>query len=94
MEPYYCLRRQLAAANVIIARLPKTNDGVPILAGTYVWVRWGKNRIPTELEARFIGAKSVVLYLSEANAGGYVPSDCYSTREAAEAAVLGEKEKT
>lgn len=64
-------RQQMAGLRAIVARLPKTADGVPVVPGQMVW-------------ATLDGAIEEVEIQRPGKRGTYV--GCYSTHEAAEAA--------
>jgi hypothetical protein len=73
------LRQQLAEAQAIIDKLPKTTDGVPVWPGMVVWYLF--RGIPySTLALAFTKNGRVMSY-----AGGWTEG-VYSTREAAEAA--------
>jgi len=76
-----------ADVEAIVAKLPKTADGVPVVPGMTLWTRYFGVPIKTQPEA------FIVTYISPAG-GEFVignettisiPNCCYSTREAAEA---------
>jgi len=74
----------------LVKRLPRTNDGVPIVAGDKVWVWWEADRQGSE--SRWIQIPVVDTYhvnrgwVVSDNGSEWEPSDCYSTRESAIAA--------
>jgi len=89
-----CLTRQLAAANAVIERLPKTKDGAWIFLGMTLWRRWvgatffyGSPAI-SEVTVLYMQwsmrSHQVVFGVSEENEE-LDGSDCYSTRDALEA---------
>lgn len=79
---------RLAELSAIVERLPKTRDGVPVLPGDKVVSPSG--RIMPVLLDNYTGSGAA--YIAEAfadNRGDWhdaLVSDCYSTRQAAEAA--------
>jgi hypothetical protein len=69
----------------IVAKLPKTADGVPVVPGMRVW--WVCNRAIWAGTVDGVTCDQVWLIPDEGEHWGtWSPSDCYSTREAAEKA--------
>jgi len=93
------LRRQLAQAQAVIDKLPKTADGMPVVRGDTLYVycrraglyRPREGRRAWDCKVRDIrhdenhGWKLRV-YVSGSHMEWFWATDCYSTREAAEAA--------
>ena len=82
-----CLRRQLAQAKAIVDKLPKTADGVSVVPGMEVW-RWDAylKCVKQCVVDRVYQNGGVGLSFHDNDEGGFVSTQLYSTREAAEAA--------
>lgn len=89
------LQSDLAAANAIVEKLPRTKDGVVIFIGDFVYSPYGKKqRVLIDALGGF--AKDHIYYVAEShNVDGewrdILASECYSTSEAAHAARDGGK---
>ncbi len=90
-----CIERECASLRVELAKLrdklPKTADGVTVTHGSYVFVGpLGDERRfrvwPSSVERVWPVGTDVEMLLCGGHAGEVFPEDCYSTREAAEAA--------
>lgn len=95
------LKRERDEYREIVEKLPKTADGVPVVPGDTVWFaaddsQFGKG--PHECEVKpfwewssdqdqWEDSEGVWCGMVEANGVGKSLGDCYSTREAAEAAM-------
>ncbi len=79
-ESYQCLRNQNTSLQAVVDKLPKTADGVPIVPQMQIWYRFND----TIHEDMVLGLTAEVAW-SHLIAW----NDCYSAREAAEAAKGG-----
>ncbi len=83
-------REEIEYLRGVVGKLPKTADGVPIVSGDKVWVWWESDKEGTlsrwfqitVLDTYHVNRGWVV----SDNGSEFEPSDCYSTREAAEKA--------
>jgi hypothetical protein len=82
----YELARRLAEAEAIVAKLPKTADGVPITPGMELWGSLGWNNEPAKATLRGTYAEGYSVGTPEWGMNVRPEVECYSTREAAEAA--------
>lgn len=81
-ESWTCLRNQLAAAQASVDKLPKDRGGFPLCPGDVISHVMPNGRVEYTLMPGCIGNAAPITFPS----GTYVCCDCYSAREAAEAA--------
>jgi hypothetical protein len=74
------------AAEAVVAKLPKTADGVPITPGMELWGSLGWNNEPAKATLRGTYAEGYSVGTPEWGMNVRPEVECYSTREAAEAA--------
>jgi hypothetical protein len=81
-------QQRIAALQAIVDRLPKTRDGVPITPGMEVWTRrlYDGKLFSARVEKIVIDEDGLYLVLAGSGARVRDPDECFSTREAAEAA--------
>lgn len=83
---------RVAALEAVVARLPRTADGVPILLGGAVWAGqpyFGMSEEACEWTVVSLATGTAII-MRQGRSRAAAFSDCYSTREAAEAAKKGE----
>ncbi len=89
-ESHQCTRNQLATANAVIASLPKTADGVPVVPGMKVfYLHAGGHTIIEYSIAGYItyANGAICVYLEPRGFSTiWQWSQCYSTKAAAQAA--------
>lgn len=79
-------RRRISAAEAIVAKLPKTADGVTMILGERYWIPSSIGQVFEQQQLIEIGLEEVVFgVLSHLDVIRF-PRECYSTRAAAEAA--------
>ena len=79
------LKREIARLRSIVESLPNTRDGVPISPGTKLWYIHPKGKVYSWDRAPNLKS----YYSLDGTVHWITATDCYSTREAAEAAMKG-----
>lgn len=76
---------EIKRLQAIVAKLPKTADGVPVVPGIDVWVTHQERHEPYKCTVFAVGNTALKVEVSETHKRTWVwQSACYSTREAAE----------
>ncbi len=92
-----CLKNQIARLQAIVDKLPKTMDGVPVIFGDFVWKKRGGEMLTgtigsdCELGRSMVDVCNADLPTADNDVTLEI-SECYSTREAAEAAQKGKED--
>lgn len=85
-DDWWPCQRKAAEEHAIVDKLPKTKDGVSVVPGEdVVWHPEVKSNVSNELQAMAIDIDGGAAWWRTPKDRRFV-SDCYSTREAAEAA--------